>query len=330
MRPMFIMMVGLSGSGKSTYAKVFANNYKLHNSMTSDIIIHSSDDLRAVKYGDASIQGDNTKLFNELHKLIIADLDAGKSVIYDATNLSMKRRKNFLKSIEHFKCQKIAVVVMTPYDECLRRCSLRKRQVSDKVVFRQLKNFQFPILAEGWDDIKIFEDKDSYLYTLDTDGRSALEDKFLFDLIYTSQDNPHHVDSIGVHCINTAEYFLRIMENIESQVGAEGLSNKAYRLGLLHDYGKKMCKDFHDIKGNPTKEAHYYSHQNVSAYLSFFIGMDELDAKERYEQAVIIQYHMEPFFRQNKLDEFYEWIGADYAWWIKLLHEADIYRKDDI
>lgn len=56
-----IMLVGIPGSGKSTYAdKLVKDN--------PEIIVHSSDKLREELYGDSSIQGDNGKLFEELHK----------------------------------------------------------------------------------------------------------------------------------------------------------------------------------------------------------------------------------------------------------------------
>lgn len=94
-KPSFIMMVGLPGSGKSTYAKTLTLNGKPY-------IIHSSDNLREELYGDAAIQGDNNKLFAELHKRIKKDLQQRPNdfwlliaaLIHDIGKLDTKTRFN--------------------------------------------------------------------------------------------------------------------------------------------------------------------------------------------------------------------------------------------
>lgn len=85
--PEIIMLVGLAGAGKSTYAKTLRGNYA----------IHSSDDLRKEMFGDENENSkeNNEKLFTELHKRIKDDLRKGVNVIYDATNLNRKRRIAF-------------------------------------------------------------------------------------------------------------------------------------------------------------------------------------------------------------------------------------------
>ena len=85
----FIMMVGLPGSGKSTAAREL--------SIRENAVLHSSDDLREELFGNADSQYRNDLLFQELHKRINRDLTDGKSIVYDATNLSYKKRKTFWK-----------------------------------------------------------------------------------------------------------------------------------------------------------------------------------------------------------------------------------------
>lgn len=80
----FIMMIGLPASGKSYKAETLSKLYNAH--------IHSSDKLRLELFGDENIQDKNNELFAELHRRIKKDLSVGKSVIYDATNISYKRR----------------------------------------------------------------------------------------------------------------------------------------------------------------------------------------------------------------------------------------------
>ena len=69
-----IMMVGISGSGKSTKAQELSKLYKA--------TIYSSDQLREELYGNVNDQTHNNEIFVELHKRIIQDLKNGISVIY--------------------------------------------------------------------------------------------------------------------------------------------------------------------------------------------------------------------------------------------------------
>ena len=55
-KPKFYILVGLSGSGKSSY------------NFGEEIIKISSDALRAELYGDENDQTHNSEIFNELHK----------------------------------------------------------------------------------------------------------------------------------------------------------------------------------------------------------------------------------------------------------------------
>ena len=57
--PSFIMLVGLSASGKSSIAKQLENK---------GYIIHSSDKIREEILGDYTDQTQNNKVFAEMHK----------------------------------------------------------------------------------------------------------------------------------------------------------------------------------------------------------------------------------------------------------------------
>ena len=61
----FYMLVGLPGSGKSTIAKKMIEK-------NPNIKVFSSDSLRKELWGDENKQGDNSKLFNELHTFLEA------------------------------------------------------------------------------------------------------------------------------------------------------------------------------------------------------------------------------------------------------------------
>ena len=143
----FIMLVGLPASGKSTLAQEYAEEYHA--------VIESSDAMREELFGDVSVQDKNKELFEALHKRIKEDLAFGLSVVYDACNISYKRRKAFLDEIKNLCSHKICVVMCTPYDECIKRNMHRERVVPRSVIERMYMNFNIPYWYEGWDEIKL-------------------------------------------------------------------------------------------------------------------------------------------------------------------------------
>ena len=91
----FLMLMGISSSGKSTLAQTMAAkcNYK----------VFSSDALREELFGDENDQTHNSEVFEELHRRILKALDAGENCVYDATNLNRKRRIQFLERLKKYE-----------------------------------------------------------------------------------------------------------------------------------------------------------------------------------------------------------------------------------
>ena len=269
MKPIFYMMVGLSGSGKSTYAE----------KLNAKII--SSDAIRAEVFGDVNDQSHNAQVFEILHKRIIECLKNGEDCVYDATNLSAKRRKSFLNSVSHIECEKICCVFATPFEVCVERDNKRNRKVGRRIIFRQMTQFQMPHKYEGWDQIRIIRDVFRNL--------TDLSSYFCFD---TAHDSPYHKETIQEHMQMAAALY-----EYDSDINRD---ENVYFALLYHDLGKIPTKVFHDSKGNKTDIAHFYGHERVSAYLY-------LTSKERAESfdfedetLYLIQYHMEPYFRNGE------------------------------
>lgn len=151
MIPNFFMMVGLPGSGKSSFIKTLMIQDRLS--------VHSSDELRVEMFGDIDEQTKNHLLFKELHKRIINDLKAGKHTLFDATNINKKQRKRFLNLISSIDCKTICVFMNTDIGECKRRNQLRERKVPDHVIMRMADQLQIPDYHEDWDSIYFVENK---------------------------------------------------------------------------------------------------------------------------------------------------------------------------
>ena len=233
------VLVGISGSGKSWFA---------NESLKEDFEVFSSDAIRAEIFGDETDQSHNQKVFEILHKRLRLALKNGKNCIYDATNLNRKRRITFLKSIQDIDCKKSCFIVATPFELCVERDKNRARSVGEKVIRRQISQFQLPILEEGWDEVLIHHN-----------------DEIDYPSIYSyfpEKDVPHdcapyHYEGITDHMDMTLKELLKTDKVTLALVEATS----------FHDVGKFYTKSFYDKKGNRKNRATYYGHENWSAYL---------------------------------------------------------------
>lgn len=310
--PKCIVMVGVSGSGKSYHANKIAEK--------ENGVVFSSDALRGELYGDENDQSHNNEVFNELHRRIRNHLREGGVAIYDATNLSMKRRMAFLQELKRIPCEKEAVVVLASRDKCIEQNDARERRVPHSVIDKQIKQFQCPQKFEGWDNIRFaFEKLDD-----------CLEVAELLDRCDIPHDNPHHKLNIKDHMVAAAS-----MKDIHKNDVVVELAAK------YHDIGKPFCKEFKDSRGNPSESAHYYNHHNVSAYL-FLCSMARSAVCSDYWEAMapvakgaywsvvldvcfLINYHMEEFLRKGEsYKKFKKLIGEEKAERLHILHECDL------
>lgn len=298
----FIMLCGLPGSGKSYFAENMSkNNYN----------VFSSDTIRGLLFGDESIQKDNNEVFKLLHKLLKADLKNGNNTIYDATNINFKRRKAFLNELNQAKidCKKICILFATPIQDCIERNYKRDRVVPKEVIYRMYKDFCFPSMFEGWDEIRIVWNKISY-------KEYNIYDK-ICSLSEYDQDNSHHSLTLGEHMIKCSDYLLE-----------QKCDHNLVIAGLLHDIGKPEVRSFYNAKGEPTNEAHYYNHNNVSSYESMFYlkSMNFCD-NDILDTCSLVQWHMQPYFmnKQKTIDKYKNMWGENFYNRIMKLHEADVF-----
>ena len=146
-RPSLILLVGIPGSGKTTYAE----KYIKENPNTVHL---SSDKIRAELWDNEATQGDNNEVFSLMQSRAIDALSNGQSVVYDATNITRKDR-SYIVSL----CPKFAKIechiIWAPIETCIERDAARERTVGKEVIDRMLKRFQAPYYDEGIDEIKV-------------------------------------------------------------------------------------------------------------------------------------------------------------------------------
>lgn len=279
----FIVMVGISGSGKSTQA---AKQYP-------DAVIISSDEIRERVFGDVNDQTHNGKVFDIMFKNSVAALKDGKDVVYDATNLSSKRRKALLKNMRAAvgcDVNYIAHVVATIYDNCLVRNAERERKVPEEVIKRQFLSFQMPTEMEGFNEIII-------------DNTDSLKERtnYTIALICTmnamNHDNPHHTDNVFMHSMN-------VMQTMMNERPSYLPIDLVAQLGFYHDTGKVYTKTF-DENGI----AHFNSHDAPSAYNFLIQSADGLNDYCRIVAAAVIGWHMREYSYQTE-EKYKEWLDT--------------------
>lgn len=288
-KPKLILLVGIPGSGKTTYSKEYikSNSHTIHL---------SSDSIRAELYGDESIQGNPTEVFSLMQKRAVEALNEGYDVIYDATNITRRDRASIISICPKFA--KIeAHIIWAPIETCIERDAARDRTVGKAVIDKMLKRFQAPYYDEGIDEIIIVR-PDFW----DWDGHNYAEQCFIDMRI--SHDNPHHTLDVIDHCWEAQEYLFNKNVTNEDLVFAT----------LRHDIGKPYVKAFVDSKGNPCEKAHYYQHQCVGAWMSYGFG-----SITPYS-AWLISVHMDPYLNTKYYKSLPAFLKKD----VDLLHEADV------
>jgi predicted kinase len=147
-----LLMVGLPGSGKSTWVAQFLKTHPDYRSV-------STDDCRERIYGDASAQGD----WRQVWACVQAEWQQGlgaiaqgtlTGLIYDATNARRRYRGEAITAARQWGFSAIVLVwIDVPLSVALERNRQRPRQVPDEVIATMHRRLQVapPEIADGAD-----------------------------------------------------------------------------------------------------------------------------------------------------------------------------------
>ena len=149
--PICHFLIGVPGSGKSTFANELA---KLENYR-----IVSTDVIRQQLYGDATIQGDWIDIEAAVISQITKALAQNNTVIYDATNAKRAWRLDLLEKLKLAIASPVLWMgwyLKTPLATCKGWNQQRTRQVPEVVIesmYQLLQDFP-PMAAEGFAAVK--------------------------------------------------------------------------------------------------------------------------------------------------------------------------------
>jgi predicted kinase len=139
-----IVLVGLPGSGKSTYVE----------KLGAPTI--SSDAVRGLLADDPRDQSIHGRVFRVMRYLLRQRLEIGRPVTYvDATHLTPRERAPYIRLGELYGCQVEAVFFDVPLEVCRERNRGRDRVVPEEALERMALKLKPPSLKEGFSDIAV-------------------------------------------------------------------------------------------------------------------------------------------------------------------------------
>ncbi|GII22765.1 polynucleotide kinase-phosphatase [Planosporangium mesophilum] len=157
-----IALVGISGSGKSTFARQYFKPTE----------VLSSDAFRAMVADDENDQSASKDAFEALHHVAAIRLRAGRRVVVDATNVQQHARAELVKLAREHDVLPVAIVLDTPEpvawdrtqarpDRTFGRQVLRRQQQDLRRALRQLgrEGFRKVHIVTAPDDVTITYEK---------------------------------------------------------------------------------------------------------------------------------------------------------------------------
>lgn len=290
------VLIGPAGCGKSTYAQFLIERYE---KQFKKIVLLNSDEIRLNIFGDLKHQSkqDHAKVFEHMnteYKNLLKNND-DILVIYDATNLTRKRRHSLYNMSKKYNAHHENVIFFTSLNELIFRNATRyiNKQVPEKVILNMYKSIQVPQIGYDCDAIKCEGEKwfESNAKLINVKTVKNVVDLIKNDyeniknelmLNYTKHDTPYHKEDVNTHIEWT-------IKNASSEHIRE--------VAIFHDLGKGINKNY----DTDLQKATYRGHENLGAYyaLNYYYSTNQIN-DDNLNIVYTIAHHM---LRRNKMKQ---------------------------
>ena len=149
LEPSLILLVGLSGSGKSTVANKFA---AMH------CIVLNPDEFRQIVTGQEYYQPAEEFIWGIVKNTARYFLNRGHTVVIDALNHTIGSRAQWVNIAKAANATINCLIFDTPLSTCLDRNKNRQRQVPEHIIEKQMLSMVEPVINEGFDNITVFRE----------------------------------------------------------------------------------------------------------------------------------------------------------------------------
>lgn len=316
--PELNIMIGIPGSGKSSYACKYLLNDKT--------VYLSSDNIRKEMFGFED-QTHNQQVFDRMRRETINALDSNFNVIYDATNISEKRRKNIIRLAKEKGAIVNAYLLCTPISVVLERNITRiERKIPWDKLVQMIQTVEVPMYYEGFDNIYLIDGE-----TFDGVHGDIYDYNDLIKKCKNyNQDNPYHLETLEEHIKAVAKKADELGEGLKTRTDV----NILFQAARYHDFGKIYTRKYREDK----KRTVYYGHEKVSAYIYIChikrSNMCDDMYRSRlcdshYQICALILNHME-WYRRDDMSVIKNIFNNDNLYnMLELLHEADIWGRNN-
>lgn len=151
-RPRFTILVGLPGSGKTTWRKTkVAQGYKG--------AVLNPDDIRKTDFGVYFDPKKEPDVWRCVYRELRRALSNGEDICFDATNVKKARRKALIRLGHEYNAYIEAIYFKVPSEVALKRNVERpaEERVPLGIMVRMIRNVQPPELSEGFDSVEVID-----------------------------------------------------------------------------------------------------------------------------------------------------------------------------
>lgn len=151
MKPKCYFLIGVPGSGKSTWTKEHCENKVI---ISSDDIIEMHAKNKNITYNEAY-----SDCYKKANQIMLYNLGKAikekKDIIWDQTNIVKSARLKKIKLLEGYDIE--AYLFVQPKDVLISRLEMRNKQknkiISIKLLENMLASFEMPTIEEGFSEI---------------------------------------------------------------------------------------------------------------------------------------------------------------------------------
>lgn len=158
-KPTMIMLIGVPGSGKSTWRNEFIDHFGMdqYSVISTDDYIDYAAKQQSKTYSE--VFEDTIKAAeNSMNITLKFNTSLGRSLIVDRTNTSVKSRKKILDQIPEIY-YKMALFFETPEDLDYRLSRRLGKHIPNNIMESMIKNLTPPSYDEGFDMISHYQHK---------------------------------------------------------------------------------------------------------------------------------------------------------------------------